>query len=113
MQAGGMVIGWKCLPIMRIIERMTLPNPRKNPIFFEFLQDMDAIYSGLKLDTVTVAQDSIHNFMKFGGEVNQNPVALWYGRLNDPKISQDFVENISRSLNHKRIAQVGNITFFS
>ena len=85
-----------------------LPDTRSFA-FMSFLQQLDPIFSGAVEDDVTVKRD---------GEWKQVlsapvPPALYYARLNE--ISNEwFLTNISRRPEqHQRIAQVGQLFFFT
>jgi hypothetical protein len=83
----------------------TVPDPRVYS-FQCLLQEIDGIFSGQRKDDVTVpAQPS------FVGAVYR-PV-LYYAQLD--KITSDhFLENIARKpQEHQRLAQVGQMFFFS
>ena len=74
-----------------------------------FLQQVDQIFSGALDDFVTIKRDGDWKYVMS----TPPPVALYYGRLNDIT-NPWFLENITlRSDIHPRIAQVGQLFFFS
>ncbi len=81
-----------------------IPDPRE-PAFRALLQDVTGIFSGSLEDNITIMPGSALAVAP--------PVALYYGFLN--QISNPwFLEEISRKFDsHKRVAQVGALTFFS
>ena len=89
-----------------------IPDPRESG-FRTFLQDVTAIFSGQAEDTITIAQDSMANYMKIGNLSVAAPPSLYFGRLNE--ISNPFFLNeiVRKPDSHKRIATVGTLTFFS
>lgn len=94
------------------IYTLDLPDPR-NYAFGALLQEIDGIFSGSREDDVTrTANESMAAIVRFQGQ-SDTPVALYYGKLDD-ELRPWFLDNVSRSHeNHKRIASVGTLTFFS
>ena len=90
----------------------TIPDPRQ-PDFRIFLQDISDIFSGRAEDTITIAQDSMANYMKIGNLSVAAPPTLYFCRLNE--ITNPFFLNeiVRKPDSHKRIATVGTLTFFS
>lgn len=86
-----------------------LPDPGKDYAFFLLLQQIDDIFSGRTEDTITVSQDSLPPPLS---PQYVAPVALYWARLNEVT-NPWFLENISRSPDHKLVAQVGALSFFS
>lgn len=79
-----------------------VPDPRKYS-FQQLLQEINGIFSGTRQDDVTVSPNSI---------LKVAPTSLYWARLNEID-SEWFLTEISRNLDHQRIAQVGGLTFFS
>ena len=90
----------------------TIPDPRQ-PDFRILLQDISGIFSGQAEDTITIAQDSMANYMKIGNLSVAAPPSLYFCRLNE--ITNPFFLNeiVRKPDSHKRIATVGTLTFFS
>ena len=88
-----------------------IPDPNTFA-FQQVLQDADGIYNGTTADGLTqmVGGGFVGDCrVKVPGIV---PVAMYYGRLNE--INNDwFLEKIARDPEHKRVAQIGTLTFFS
>lgn len=82
----------------------TIPDPR-DPAFRALLQDVTGIFSGQLEDNITIMAGSALAVAP--------PVALYYGYL-DKITSETFLNDISRRFDlHKRVAQVGQLVFFS
>lgn len=89
-----------------------LPDPR-NTTFGMLLQQIDGIFSGSREDDILTPGPSMGQIVAFDGQPAR-PVALYYGRLNDPNIRPWFLESISQNHdNHRQVASVGGLTFFS
>jgi hypothetical protein len=90
-----------------------LPDPR-NYTFGLLLQEVDGIFSGSREDDILTPNSSLMGpIVNFEGQPAR-PVALYYGRLDDPNIREWFVQNISSNHDsHRQIASVGSLTFFS
>lgn len=71
-------------------------DPSRNDIFRKLLAHCEAVYANRERDTTADA------------ETQQG--ALWCGRLDTA--SPWFTENIVRSSNHKRVAQIGLRAYF-
>ena len=82
----------------------TLPDPRIYSVQC-LLQEIDGIFSGAQKDDVTVPANPSF-------QANVYKPALYYARL-DLISNPWFLENISRNPAHSRIAQVGQLFFFS
>lgn len=86
----------------------TIPDPRIHS-FMSFLQQVDQIFSGSLEDFVTIKADGEWRTILS----TPPPVALYYGYL-DQVTNPFFLENISRKPEqHQRIAQVGQLFFFT
>lgn len=83
----------------------TLPDPRVFS-FQTLLQEIDGIFSGQRTDDITVpAQPSL--------QAGAYRPMLYYAKL-DGITNEWFLENISRNTaQHSRVAQVGQLFFFS
>lgn len=93
-----------------------LPDPN-NYAVRSLLQQIDGVFSGSQTNTITLSQDPISNAFVFTdgqrslSTASQPP--LYYGRL-DQITNPWFLEEICRkSEQHKRVAQVGMLTFFT
>lgn len=96
----------------------TVPDPR-NYTFNQLLQQVDQIFDGSLEDSVTVASDPISNYIRVGGARTGDaaispsaPVVLYYaksGAITNPW----FEQNICNSPQHKMIASVGTMFFWS
>ena len=85
-----------------------LPDTR-NFSFMQFMQMVDGIFSGAMEDNITIKPDGEWKYVLSVAP----PVALYYGRLHEIT-NPWFMENITRkSEQHQRIAQVGQIFFFT
>lgn len=81
-----------------------LPDPKIRSVRF-LLHEVTGIFSGARQDDITVSGQSVLSVAP--------PVALYYGRL-DTADNPFFIEKICRDPeNHKRVAQVGMLSFFS
>lgn len=91
-----------------------LPDPR-NFAFSLLLQQIDGVFSGATEDAITSPNSTLLTtgaIVSFGSTTK--PVALYYGRLNDPNLRPWFLDSISRDTeNHHMIASVGSLSFFS
>ena len=91
------------------LEPPTTEIPDTRPFaIMSFMQTIDNIFSGAQEDNITIKQ---------GGEVQSMgikvPLAMYWGRL-DQITNPWFLENIVRKPEqHQRIAQVGQLFFFS
>ena len=85
-----------------------LPDPRIFS-FMQFLQIIDNIFSGALEDTITIKQDG--EWRTVLGK--PAPVVLYWARLD--KITNPwFLDNITRNPErHARVAQIGQLFFFS
>lgn len=92
--------------------RSFIPDPRQ-PDFRILLQDITNIFTGQAEDNITIAQDSMTNYLKIGNLSAAPPPALYFCRLNE--ISNDWflTEIVRKTDSHKRIATVGTLTFFT
>jgi hypothetical protein len=83
----------------------TIPDPRVFS-FQTLLQEIDGIFSGQRVDDITVpVQPSF--------QPSAYPKALYYAKL-DSISNPWFLESISRNTQqHSRVAQVGQLFFFS
>jgi hypothetical protein len=83
----------------------TVPDPRVYA-FQCLLQDIDAIFSGQRVDDVTIPANPSFAIQAY-------KPALYYGRL-DQITNPWFLENIARQPEiHPRVAQVGMMYFFA
>lgn len=92
----------------------SLPDPN-NYAVRSLLQQIDGIFSGSLPNTITISQDPITNAFVFTDQRSLStapPPPLYYGRL-DQITNPWFLENICRNPEHKRVAQVGMLTFFT
>src|SRR5579885_3139012 len=81
-----------------------VPDPRE-PAFRALLQDISNIFNGMLEDTITV---------KVGSALAVAPPPALYFAYLDRITSPHFLENISQRFDlHKRVAQVGQLFFFS
>ena len=72
-----------------------------------FLQEISGVVTGQRDDDITIKRDSLATF-----KPGALPLALYYGHLD--KIDREwFLENISRSPEHKRVSNQGTLTFWS
>jgi hypothetical protein len=89
-----------------------IPDPRESG-FRTFLQDITNIFSGQAEDTITIAQDSMANYMKIGNLSAAPPPVLYFGRLSEIT-NPWFLENISRNhAQHRVVASVGTLNFWT
>jgi hypothetical protein len=89
-----------------------LPSTR-NYAFDLLLKEIDGIFSGTRENDITQPRDALSSVFSFNN-APAKPVALYYGRLNDPNIREWFCESITRNTdNHRLIATVGSLSFFS
>lgn len=90
---------------------LELPDPR-NYAFGLLLQEVDGIFAGSREDDVT--QPANKTWLIKAQDQPDRPIALYYARLDDPNIKESFLETITRNHdNHKMVAQVGLLHFFS
>ena len=80
-----------------------LPNPN-NFAFRSLLQEVSGIFSGARRDDILMATESVLSVAP--------PPALYYGVLEEID-NPWFLDNISRSIDHRRIAQVGTLFFWT
>lgn len=89
-----------------------IPDPRETG-FRTFLQDVSNIFTGMAEDNITIAQDSMVNYMKIGNLSAAPPPALYFCRLNEISSDHFLNEIVRKTDSHKRIATVGTLTFFT
>lgn len=96
----------------------TIPDPN-NYGFQRLLQEIDGVFNGATDDNITIAGDPISKYMRVGntrpGELTvaaSKPVVLYYGypaQINSPW----FQANITNNPDHKMLASVGTLFFWS
>lgn len=92
-----------------------LPNELPDPRHYAFsllLQEVDGIFAGSREDDVT--QPANKTWLIKAQDQADRPIALYYANLSDSAIKESFLETITRNHdNHKLVAQVGLLHFFS
>ena len=89
-----------------------VPDPR-NFTFQSLLQEITGIFHGFRDDDVTVLKEPFGAAPTIGVGIQRQQVALFYGRFEDLS-NPWFVETISRNVEqHRLIAQVGLMGFWS
>jgi hypothetical protein len=94
------------------IDVENVPDPR-NFAFQNLLQEITGVFYGYKDDDVTVLKDPMGAAPTIGVSAPHREIALYYGRID--KIDREwFIENISRNTEqHRVVAQVGLLHFWS
>lgn len=90
----------------------TIPDPRDSA-FRTFLQDVTNIFTGMSEDNITIAQDSMANYLKIGNLSAAPPPALYFCRLNEITSDHFLNEIVRKPEVHKRIATVGTLVFLT
>ena len=96
---------------------LEVPDPR-GFAFQQVLQDIDGIFNGTTADGLTIKAGGGFAAMDVGGAQvvvkmpGGIPVAMYYARLNEIN-NPWFLEKIARDPEHKRVAQIGTLVFFS
>lgn len=90
------------------LEDDSMPEAGDYAFHVLFLQQLDGIFDGSSPDTITTSPDLPPPL----SPQYVAPVSLFYGRL-DQITSTKFLLDIARNPEHKRVASVGALTFFS